>query len=115
MKWGTTNLNVIKDSYLLPFADSVINVISILPGANNIAPATVLQQGGRGRYQVAFDGYVKTYAEYQALLNDYIEKTQKTFEGANGFSMTMIIFDFKPKNMKTFSSKIEYSITLVEV
>lgn len=115
MKWGTTELNIIKDSYLPPFAKVKLNIINILPGAENTAPASVLQQGGRERYQVQFSGFVRCYAEYQALLTDYINMTERTFEGADGFSMTMIISDFQPGKRTLFPLKIEYSITLMEV
>lgn len=115
MKWGTTELNIIKDSYTPPYAKTQLNVINILPGADNTAPASVIQQGGRERYQVTFSGFVRSYAEYQALLNDHINMNERTFGGADGFSMTMIISNFQPGNRKLFPLKIEYSITLLEV
>lgn len=115
MKWGTTELNIIKDSYVPPFAKTKINVIEILPGADNTALASVLQQGGRGRYQAQFSGFVRNYEEYQALLNDHINMTERTFEGADGFSLTMIISDFQPGKRTLFPLKIEYSITFMEV
>lgn len=115
MKWGTTELNVIKDTYVPPYAKAQLNIINILPGADNTAPASVLQQGGRERYQLSFSGFVRSYAEYQALLEDHINMIERTFEGADGFSMTMIISDFQPGNRTLFPLKIEYSVKLIEV
>ncbi|MDF2881671.1 MAG: hypothetical protein K0R54_2228 [Clostridiaceae bacterium] len=115
MKWGTTELNVIKDSYIPPFAKPKLNVIEILPGADNTAPSSIIQQGGRGRYQVSFNGFVRNNTEYQALLDDTINLTERTFDGADGFTMNMIISDFTPTKRSLFPLKIEYSMTLMEV
>lgn len=115
MKWGTTNLNIIKDSYIPPFAKSNLNIINILPGADNTIPASVIQQGGRDRYQVSFDGFIRNYTDYKALQDDHINMTSRTFTGADGFSTSMIISDFKPGRRTLFPLKLEYSITLMEV
>ncbi len=115
MKWGLTELNVIKDTYTPPVARPKLNVIGILPGADNTAPASVIQQGGRERYQVSFVGYMRTYAEYEVLHNDYINLTPRVFEGAYGFVQTMIISDLQPGKRNLKPAIIEYTITLMEV
>lgn len=114
MKWGTTELNIIKDSYMPPYAESKLNVIGILPGLGNTTPANILQQGGRGRYQVSFDGFVRSYSDYQALLTDALNMTERTFYGADDFEMTMIISEIQPKGRTLFPLKIDYSITMME-
>lgn len=115
MKWGNTELNVIKNTYTPPVAKPKLNVIEILLGVDNTAPASVIQQGGRERYQVSFAGWVKTYAEYETLLEDYINLTPRTFEGGYGFTQTMVITDLQPGKRNLIPAIIEYTITLLEV
>lgn len=115
MKWGATKLNVVKDTYTPPVSLAKLNTIDLLPGLDNITPASVIQQGGRERYQVSFSGWANTYAEYEELLNDHINLTPRVFEGAYGFSQMMIISDLQPGKRNLIPAIIEYSITLVEV
>lgn len=115
MKWGDTKLNIIKDSYIPPHAETVFTDIPLIPTPGDFSePASIVQQGGRGRYKTQFSGFVKTYAEYQALENDYLGGVVKVFDGADGFSMDMFIFDIKPTRRSLYPTKIYYDIVLWE-
>lgn len=115
MKWGSTQLYTIKDTYIPPTVNVQINKIELIPGTDNTDPSNVIQQGGRGRYEVKFDGLVKTYAEYQSLETDYINGTSRTFYGADEFSEDMIISELTLKSRTLHPLMIIYSITLTEV
>jgi hypothetical protein len=115
MKWGNTKLNIIKDSYIPPHAEVKYNELALIPGPNNTNPATVIQQGGRGREKVNFNGFVYSWLEYEALETDKINGTARTFEGADGYTKTMIIANLNPTKRTLYPLKIEYSITLLEV
>lgn len=115
MKWGTTTLNVLKNTYKPPFAVSDMNKINLIPGADNSEPADVLQQGGRGRYQVGFSGYTIGATDYDSFYEDYLNATEKTFEGLNSFSMSMIITDIQLKPESNYPIMCLYDITLTEV
>lgn len=115
MKWGSTTLNVLKDSYIPPYAESEINIIDLIPGTDNTTPSTVMQQGGRQRYEVRFEGLVWSYAAYQALESDYISGTSRTFNDDDTTDITMVITELKPKSRSLAPFRIIYEITLTEV
>lgn len=110
--WGSTTLKVVPDTYNPPHCENGLVEIEILPdGTTN--PATVLQQAGRGRYRVSFNGFTTTYNDYKSLRDDYIALTEKTFSDGNE-SLTMIISELSPATL-IFGDKWEYTITLLEV
>lgn len=110
--WGTTTLNVTPNTYNPPHCSNGLVEINILPdGTTN--PATVLQQAGRGRKRVSFKGFTRTWEDYEALHDDYIALTQRTFSDGNE-SLTMIINELSPATL-IFGNKWEYTITLLEV
>ena len=85
--------------------------MDILPdGTTN--PASILQQSGRGRYEVSFDGFTTSYADYKTLHADAIALTQRTWADGTD-SITMIISYLSPAVM-IMPGKWEYSITLME-
>lgn len=116
MKWGNTQLNVIKDSYIPPHAETVFTDIPLISVPGDFSePASIVQQGGRGRYKTQFSGFVRIYAEYQALEDDYLGGVKRVFDGADGFNMEMFIFDIKPTGRSLYPTKIYYDIILMEV
>lgn len=114
-KWGSTEIKVLRDTYIPPYAETVLTEIHLIPAADNLDPQTVIQQGGRGRYRVNFSASVSTYTEYQALMDDYINQTQRTFVGADGYSENMTISALSQAARKLYPTRFEISMTLVEV
>jgi hypothetical protein len=111
-RWGSTVLKIVPFTYCPPHADNGLSEITILPdGTTN--PSTVIQQAGRGRKRVSFDGFTTSYSDYIALYNDYIALTERTYTDEND-TITMIIETLSPAKMIT-DSKYEYSISLMEV
>lgn len=116
MKWGNTVLNIIKDSYTPPYKKAKFSVIELIPNPENIADKnTIIQQGGTDRAECKFDGFVRSQAEYNALENDYINGIERVFDGADGVSYTMFIFDLAPTGRSLYPLKINYSIAFLEV
>jgi len=110
-KWGTKDLLVAKGSYNPPSASNGIIEINILPDAGG-NPASILQQGGRGRKRVSFNGYA-TLVDYQSFEIDYFAAIKRTFTDIDGLMMLATIESFKAsRNSGTYP--YEYSITLVE-
>lgn len=110
-KWGDTNLNIRPETYQAFYCESGLTEIAILPGMSG-SGASVLQQAGRTRKRVAFDGFVRTWAGYTSLLNDHVAATVKSFSEPNG-SMNMIILSLSEPTM-IFDDIWDYSIVLVE-
>lgn len=110
--WGTTNLKITPGTYSPIHASNGLVEIEILPDASG-NPATVIQQAGRGRKRVSFDGFTSTYTAYKALHDDYIALTQRTYADGND-SLAMIISELSPAKM-IINGKWEYSMTLMEV
>lgn len=113
-KWGNTQLNVYRYSYKPPHCVPTITETPLLAGADNIKPATSLQQGGRSRKRTSFSGYVQSWPEYESLLNDWNECIERTFEAPDGVILTMMIEDLKEPTMIN-SFKYEISMSLMEV
>jgi hypothetical protein len=110
--WGSTNLKIVPKTYSPPHSSNGLTEIPILPdGTTN--PASVIQQAGRGRKIVYFEGFTTSYADYAELHDDFVALTQRTFDDGNE-SLTMIISDLSPATMIT-AGKYEYSMTLMEV
>lgn len=109
--FGSYTLKIKPETYQPLWAENKLNVIDILPdGTTN--PASVLQQGGRGRYQTSFEGFVTSYSDYQNLRTDYLALTARTFTDGTD-SLSMIISELSPATM-IINGKWEYSITLME-
>lgn len=115
-KWGNTPLYVIKDSYSPPLAEVVISETALLPNpADLTAASTVLQQGGSKRAKVPLTAICFEYAEYQAMQQDWLNGTERTFTGADGYSATMIIMALGQATRKLYRTRYEFSVTFVEV
>jgi len=110
--WGTTNLKITPGTYSPCHATNGLIEIEILPNGT-VNPASIIQQTGRGRMRVNFEGFTTSYANYKTLRDDYIALTQRIFADGND-SLTMIISELSPATM-IVNGKWEYSITLVEV
>lgn len=114
--WGSTDLYVIKGTYIPPWAEVAINEIALLPDPADLsAVSTVLQQGGRKRQIVTLTTYVKSYSTYTAMLADCMAGTQRTFTGADGYSATMIISSLSQAVRKIYPTRFEFSVTFMEV
>lgn len=110
--WGSTALLVAKDSYTPPAAENGITEIQLLPDLAVSTPATVLQQAGRGRKRVSFDGYA-TETDYYAFLADYYAVTTRTFTDSDGNTLSSIIESISAAR-ENGPYPYRYSITLVE-
>ena len=109
--WGSTALKIVPETYSPAHAENGLVKMDILPdGTTN--PASILQQSGRGRYEVSFDGFTTSYADYKTLHADAIALTQRTWADGTD-SITMIISYLSPAVM-IMPGKWEYSITLME-
>lgn len=115
MKWGTTNLNVLPETYIPPDSEVVINEMQLIPGADNLEPASVVQGGGRSRDRVEFEGFVRSWAEYVALKTDKRNHQVRSFEGADGYVNDMVITNLKPVRRAIYPYRLYYSITFMEV
>lgn len=113
-KWGETNLNVSRYSYKPPYRVPSISEIQLVPGADLSVPGTVIQQGGRSRKRVKFEGYCTSLADYNALQDDWNSCIVRTFIGPDGETLSMMIEELKEAT-RIVSFKYEYSITLMEV
>ena len=109
--WGSTDLKIVPQTYKAWHCDNGLVVIDLLPDGTD-APASIIQQGGRSRKLVAFDGFVSTIAAYNSLLDDFIALTERTFSDPAG-SMLMIISELTPPTM-IIDNKWDYSIVLME-
>ncbi len=114
--WGDTSLRIQNDTYRPPMANVRINEIELLPDPSSPdSPVTVLQQGGTGRKRVAFEGFVKSLADFNALQEDRVNSTVRLFTGLEGETLTgiiesLVILQIYPPKMY----RIRYSIVLVE-
>ena len=109
--WGSMNLKIVPMTYQPYWYTNGIIVVDILPnGTAN--PANVIQQAGRGRKIVNFDGFVTSYADYSSLRADYLSLTSRTFSDGTD-SMSMVISELSPALM-IIPGKWDYSITLME-
>jgi len=109
--WGGTTLNIVPFSYKPWHSENGLVEIDILPdGTTN--PAVILQQMGRRRKVVSFEGFTTSYSNYTGLFDDYIALTERTFVDPND-SMTMIISNISPATM-IIDGKWIYRITFME-
>lgn len=109
--FGSYALKIVPETYQPYWYENGLNEISILPdGTTN--PASILQQAGRGRMKVSFQGFVTAYSDYSNLRADYLALTSRTFTDGTD-SITMIISELSPATM-IVPGKWEYSITLME-
>lgn len=111
--WGSTALLVAKDSYKPPEAESGVVEIKLLPDLSDVTiPASVIQQAGRGRKRVSFEGYA-TETTYYAFLTDKYAATARTFTDSDGNALSAIIESISAMR-ENGPYPYHYSITLVE-
>lgn len=114
--WGSTALNVIRETYNPPVSEVALDEIALLPDPAALSTvATVIQQGGTKRNRVTFSAFTYTYSEYQAFLADMIAGTQRTFTGADSYSATMMITGLGAATRKIYPTRFEFSVTFMEV
>lgn len=113
-KWDSTDLYIERGSYNPPHAEATLTEIQLIPGPNQVEPGTILQQGQRSRYRWSMEGFTRTYAEYQDLLEDHLNMVEKTYTGWDGVSMFAVIETISPA-VRVLKNKFEYSITFLEV
>lgn len=114
MTWGATSINCYIKTYQPPAAEPTIAEIQLLPDPTDPdAVCSVLQQGGRKRKRIYWDGFVSNIASYNSLETDKLNGTQRTFVGPDGTNLNCIIQHLGPPRYVQ-SNLIEYSITLVE-
>ena len=113
--WGATNVNIkANNTYRPPEARVTINEINLLPDPSfPTTPSTVLQQGGTGRKRVSWEGWVTSVDAYNALQDDKIAGTERTFTGPSGETLTGYI-EFLQIIGYTVLDFLEYSIVIVE-
>ena len=112
--WGLTELNIIQDGFAPASADGNINEIRILgdPSTPNV-PASVIQQGGRGRLRQSYACWAGAQSEINTLLTDHYAGTVREFTGHDAVTFDAVIFSITP-GRRVFSHYIEYSITFLE-
>lgn len=113
-QWGSLKLKINPESYSPPHAVKQRSVIGVIHGADLSAPASVLQDGGRERYQTSMSGFTTTLTEYNELYNDYLASVVRTFTGPSGETLTGMIWELSPAK-RVISSKFEYDLVLMEV
>lgn len=112
--WGSTTIKILRGTYRPPHGEAGINEIKILPNPlDTSTPATVLQQSGRSRKRVSWQGYVSNLEDYNNLYDDFVAATQRTFTGFESETLNAIIEGIsEPEYIQ--SNLIRFSITLVE-
>lgn len=115
MKWGNTNLNVLHETYIPPYSEVAVNEIQVIPGPDNLNPASIVQQGGRTREKVGFDGFVRSWADYLALETDKRNGQVRSFEGQDNYVSDMMITSLVPTRRSLYPYRLYYSISLMEV
>ena len=111
--WGATDLNIIQDTYIPPHAQLVRSKGQLIPPTTGTDHAEVIQDGARMRRTVAWQGWVTSQAELDALLDDYYAGEVRTFTGYDSIVFDALIDSLTPGH-RTFEWHIKYSITLVE-
>jgi hypothetical protein len=110
--WGATTLKVVPNTYSPITASNGLVEIALLPdGTTN--PASIIQQGGRGRKTVSMSAFTTTYSAYTALRDDYLALTTRTFADGND-SLTMIISELSPATKTSNANKWDFTITFME-
>lgn len=113
-KWGNKILNIYRYTYNPPHATAKRTVIEIIPSPDNLDPNEIIQQGGKSGSQWSMSGFTKTFADYQALLDDYLNSVEKTYAGHDGFTANAIIWELSEPS-RINHNKFEYSIVFREV
>jgi len=112
--WGTSRLKVVPESYNPPHAVRKRTVIDLIPGADVLLPASIIQAGGRDRKQATLSGFATSLAEYNLLYDDYLNSITRTFTGPSGETLNAMIWELSPAQ-RIFAGKYEYSMILMEV
>ena len=113
-KWGDKVLKIELGSYNPPYAKKQRGILEIIPGADLTTPNSIIQDGGRDRYQTSMNGFCNTYEEYKELFDDYMASVSRIFIGPDGETLTAIIYELSEPSREMYK-KFNYSITLMEV
>lgn len=113
--WGTQTINIFAGTFKPTFVpDTGINEIEVLPSKDILNPRTVLQQAGRARKRIKFEGFVRGLNDYDALLTDFINGTEKTFlDSETGISFSSIIIALSEPEFVN-ATVIRYSMEVIE-
>lgn len=111
--WGAMDLLVAKGSYDPPTGVVQITEIPLIPTVDNVEPSSIIQQGGRLRERINFQGYA-TEADYKSLETDKYSATERTFTDIDGNTFNVII---ESLNSRWINGPYPYfySITFLEV
>lgn len=110
--WGSKTLHIAKGSYSPPSASNGIKELSILPDSTG-NPASIIQQGGRSRKRVSFNGYADE-TDYYALLTDFYAGTTRTFTDVDSNTLSSVIESISANREHNGIYPYLYSITLLE-
>ena len=99
-------------TYQAPSADAGIVEIPILHDGTANA-MSVLQQAGRSRRIISWEGIADDLAHYNTLYADYIAANAQTFSGPDSVSLSCIISELSPPTY-LWGGVYSYRITLME-
>ena len=109
--WGSTTVKMRVGTYQAPSANAGIVEIPILPDGSD--GASVIQQAGRSRQVISWEGIADNLAHYTSLYNDYIATTERTFSGPDSVSLSCIISELSPPTY-IWGGVYSYRIELME-
>ena len=110
--WGSTTVKMRVGTYQAPSANAGIVEIPILDDGTANA-MSVLQQAGRSRRVISWEGIADNLAHYTSLYNDYIATTERTFSGPDSVSLSCIISELSPPTY-IWGGVYSYRIELME-
>ena len=111
-EWGSTTVKMRVGTYQAPSADAGIVEIPILHDGTANA-MTVLQQSGRSRRTISWEGIADNLAHYTSLYNDYVAAQERTFTGPDSVSLSCIISELSPPTY-LWGGVYSYRIALME-
>lgn len=112
--WGAVTFQCRWGTYRGPRADAGLVDIAILPEPGATTPASVLQDMGRGRRRIRFQGQVSSYANWQTIETKWLARTEAVFTDVDGASRGVYLIEDLSDPECVAPVLWRYNITLVE-
>ena len=94
--WGDADLQIRWGTYYPPHAEAGLVSIRVLPPDTGTDHVEVVQQGGRDRKVITFEGQCWSLPEYDVLLDAYIAGEEKLFNGPDVTNFPCFIKQLSP-------------------